>query len=80
VSASGAEGVWLYTAAALRASGFAFAFLRLGTALDTAAFFAVTPGSEATGVFARVLVFTAFEARAVVAARPFLAGDFFTGG
>ncbi|WP_239143032.1 hypothetical protein [Variovorax sp. WS11] len=49
--------------------------------MDTAAFFAATAGSDAaTGVFARVLVFTAVEARAVVAARPFFAGDFFTGG
>ncbi|WP_232081453.1 MULTISPECIES: hypothetical protein [unclassified Variovorax] len=49
--------------------------------MDTTAFFAVTAGSDpAAGVFGRVLFLAAFEARAVVAARPFLAGDFFTGG
>ena len=45
-TASGARAGWLSTAAALRAAGFGFAILRIGRALDTAAFFAATAGSE----------------------------------
>lgn len=81
MTAPDAEGAWLSTKAALRAAGFGFAFLRLGRALDTAAFFAVTADSDpATGVVGLVAFFAAFKARAGLAARPFLAGDFCTGG